>query len=606
MDCVLALALIEKGSSSAAKLESVTLDFKTEKPTAKETFQDLAEAAVCFANADGGSIVLGVADAATGPGAFVGTTIDDHLLRSKIHALTEPHLQVNVSVLNWAGSRLLHIQVPEGLDVHSTGKGIFTKRWNDTCLPMRPSDVARLEEERRGIDWSAGSSGRPVSDLDAGAMLTTRRLLRTLGDDNRRRLASLNDLELLTELNLTCGDGTLTRAAALALCQPSPGVHHDLAVYQYRRTRSGETEHTRRWQQPLLVTYIEAMDTISARVGSVPVNTSRGQQLSLEDFPIAAVREALANALIHGDHREKRPVQIEHSPEGLTVRSPGPLVSGITPANILTHGSRARFPLLAALMRKLGLAEELGQGVDRMFREMVKSGREIPRVYTTTEDAETGVDFVGGPPNVKLAKFIADLPAAEQTDTDTLLITFALCHRRSLTARDIAPMIQRDPQEAETVLRRLTNGEAEILEPTSGTVNRKFPNYRFRGSALSLLGDAVKYNRRSPSETDAKAVAHVREYSTINNSTLQRIFDIDVYQARDLLQDLVGREILVRVSTQTRGVAVRYGPGPKFPERPSRRKSVRRTPEVPASAVGEYPDTITKPSTTANKSDTLF
>jgi ATP-dependent DNA helicase RecG len=51
---------------------------------------------------------------------------------------------------------------------------------------------------------------------------------------------------------------------------------------------------------------------------------------------------------------------------------------------------------------------------------------------------------------------------------------------------------------------------------------------------------------------------------------LQRLFDIDVYQGRDLLRDLVGREILVRVSEQTRGVAVKYGPGPKFPQKVKR------------------------------------
>ena len=104
-----------------------------------------------------------------------------------------------------------------------------------------------------------------------------------------------------------------------------------------------------------------------------------------------------------------------------------------------------------------------------------------------------------------------------------------------------------------------------MIEPTAGTANRLHPNYRFTSASLSALGPAVTYSRRAASETDRKVVEHIREYRTINNSTLQRLFDVDVYQARDLLRDLVGREILVRVSEQTRGVAVKYGPGPKFP-----------------------------------------
>jgi ATP-dependent DNA helicase RecG len=64
---------------------------------------------------------------------------------------------------------------------------------------------------------------------------------------------------------------------------------------------------------------------------------------------------------------------------------------------------------------------------------------------------------------------------------------------------------------------------------------------------------------------DRKVIDHVREYETINSATVQRLFDVDGYQARDLLQDLVGREILVRTSQQRRGPAVKYGAGPQFP-----------------------------------------
>lgn len=285
------------------------------------------------------------------------------------------------------------------------------------------------------------------------------------------------------------------------------------------------------------------------------------------------MREAIANALIHGDYRERRAVQVEHSPDVLTVTSPGPLVSGITPQNILTSGSKARFPSLATAFRILGLAEELGQGVDRMFREMIRTGRNLPEVQE--EEAMgfgTRVTFRGGPPNARITRFIADLPRAEREDTDALLIVRVLCEQRTLTASQAATMIQRDIGATEGVLRRLSSGEAEILEPTAGTANRRHPTYRLRSGALAALGPAVKYHRRATSDVDRKVIEHVREYGTINNATVQRVFDVDVYQARDILRDYVGREVLVRVSQQQRGVAVKYGPGPSFPEKRTRKK----------------------------------
>ena len=165
-----ALDLIARGVRSASSLENQRLDFKTAKATEKECHQDLAEAAVCFANASGGVIVVGVADSLVGAEAFVGTHLAIDRLRSRIHALTDPPIVVTVDELERAGSRLLVVSVPEGLDVHSTRRGLATRRWNDECLPMRPIDVSRLDDERRGADWTSQSGGRPTGDTDPDAI----------------------------------------------------------------------------------------------------------------------------------------------------------------------------------------------------------------------------------------------------------------------------------------------------------------------------------------------------------------------------------------------------------------------------------------------------
>lgn len=572
-DVAAALALILRGTRSADSLENQTLDFKSQKPSDKETYQDLAEAAVCFANSRGGRIVLGVSDTKLGQDAFLGTSLPVDVLRARIHALTEPSLVVTVEELRHAGVRLLVISVPEGLDVHSTKKGFVTRRWGAECLPMRPIDVSRLDDERRGADWTSQSSGRPVADMDPDAVLRLRILLRSAQDESRRQLGTAAEVDLLNGLRLVHADGTLTRAGEIMLCKNAASAAEEILVYQYRQTPGGEAAYAKRWGTPMVTAFAEAMEVITARVGITPVNTSGGQQIQVEDYPLAALREALANALLHGDYRERRPVQIEHSPESVSVRSPGPLVAGITPDNILTAGSRARFALLTGACRTLGLAEELGQGVDRMFREMARTGRSTPRVEVEREanDPATLVTFTGGPPNVRVTRFVSDLPEAERNDTDTLLIVLVLCRKQSVTARDVAPVIQRDLAATEAVLRRLSSGDAQILEPTAGTTGRAYPNYRLRGQSLAALGPAVTYHRRSASDVDRKVVEHVREYDTINSATIQRIFDVDVWQARDMLRDLVGRELLVRVSEQTRGPKVKYGAGPQFPERRARR-----------------------------------
>jgi ATP-dependent DNA helicase RecG len=129
----------------------------------------------------------------------------------------------------------------------------------------------------------------------------------------------------------------------------------------------------------------------------------------------------------------------------------------------------------------------------------------------------------------------------------------------------------RPRSESEAVLRRLADDERAILEPTRESARLKRSEYRLRASALGALGSAVRYHRRTVDDIDRKVIAHVQEYGRISNRTLQNLFDIDTYRARDVLKNLREREILVKTSTQERGIAVEYGPGKKFPKSKRRR-----------------------------------
>ncbi|NIH78003.1 RNA-binding domain-containing protein [Amycolatopsis viridis] len=575
MTTVLAELKAVLGGRAASKVETEKLDFKEQKSNPKEAFNDLAEAAVCFANGSGGTIVVGVVDNKSGAEAFVGCDLDAAALRSRIHQLTNPGLLVDVEEVVFAEKRLLEIRVPEGLEVYSTTKGYTYQRINTDCMPMRPSDVARLTEERRGIDWSAGSSGRSVDEVDPLAIRYIRRLLSASTDQKRQRYADFNDIDLLRALKAVADDGCLTKSGEILFCNPESGSLDELVVYQHKPTQSGEVDSIVRLQGPAVTAFEELVQLIRTRQGITPVTLPDGQQLQIEDYPSAAVREAVANAFIHGDWRLRVPIQVEHSPQYLRIDSPGPLVSGITVSNILTHGSRARFPALAAGFRILGLAEEVGQGVDRMYREMIRSGRDIPII--TEDPSRVSVLFRGQPPKVRIAKFLATLPAPEQNDTDTLLIVRYLCEKKTVRADVIAAEIQRSDEEAQAVLLRLSTDPVNILEPTRGTMNRRFPSYRLRAEVITQLGNAVAYHSRATDDIDKKIIDHINDYGEINNRTIQRLFDLDVYQARDILRDLVGREIISRSSTQKRGTAVKYSAGPKFPDSKRRKKAAGST-----------------------------
>ena len=89
--------------------------------------------------------------------------------------------------------------------------------------------------------------------------------------------------------------------------------------------------------------------------------------------------------------------------------------------------------------------------------------------------------------------------------------------------------------------------------------------YRLRDRVLVQLGTAVRYHRRSGDDIDRKVLAHVAEYERVTNATVRNLLDVGVTGASAILRDMVDRGLLVKTSTQQRGSAVEYGPGPEFP-----------------------------------------
>jgi ATP-dependent DNA helicase RecG len=556
---------------TAHELERENGDFKEDDRSAEHTVKLLVDASLCFANASGGTIVLGVANAVRGPTAFTGTDLDPDFVKRRIYELTVPGLLVEVEETFASGRRLLIIRVTEAVEIHADTQGRAPRRVGSDCRPMTPAQQAQLRQDRQGIDWSAQVSARTLSEVSTVAVEKARELLAGSVDPTRRGYARLSTPDMIAALELVEPSGTLLRAGELLLCPPARSGHPQI-VYQYRATPAGEPRAVERLEAPLLTAYERVMDLVSARRNLTPLTLPGGQQLQLEDFPELAVREALANAIIHRDHRLTDPVVIEHSPTLFSVTSPGPLVPGVTLENILTHRSKPRNPTLARAARLLGIAEEVGRGVDRMYREMIRSGRDVPRIEGDFD--EVRVALAGTAPDTQVARYVATLPESERDDTDTMLVLLHLLRKRTVTAEQIWPVLQRDVDQAETVLRRLESPIVRMLEPTRETAGRRRPTYRLREEVLNELGTSVPYRRRTTDEIDRKVIAHVREYDRVTNRTVQNLLDVGVDRAKAILADLVGRGILVKTSAAQRGPSVEYGPGARFPaerSRPGRR-----------------------------------
>lgn len=512
---------------------------------------------------------MGIADNGTGADALTGCDLDPRVVQRRIHELTEPPLMVGARSEEFAGRVLLIIDVFQSFEIHADKQGRASYRAGTDCVPMSPQEHRRLREERLGVDWSAQPSDRNLADLSRSALTAAREALGRIPDD-RRPLAALSDEDLLRALGVVDEHGALLRAGEILFCEPRSNGRPAL-LYQYRPTPGGEATAVTRVDHPLVVAFEQVMHLVWARRHITPLTLPNGQQIDVADFPEIAVREALSNAVIHRDYRLNQPVNIEHAPSAFVVTSPGPFVGSVTRDNILTHASTPRNPVLARAARLLRLAEETGRGVDRMFREMIRAGQNPPVI-------DEGVDYVrvvlsGGAPRTSISRYVAQLPPDERDDTDTMLTLFTLCQRRTITAEEMSTVLQKGEAETELVLRRLSQDPPAILEATRESQRSRKKHYRLRGDTLKALGAAVRYHRRTTDDIDRKVIAHINEYGKVTNRTLQNLFDIDVWRARDILADLQQRSLIVRTSEAARGPHVEYGPGTRFPRRRSRQTS---------------------------------
>lgn len=133
--------------------------------------------------------------------------------------------------------------------------------------------------------------------------------------------------------------------------------------------------------------------------GILPSNEVIGQALrrTVPMFPELAIREVVANALIHQDFfvTGAGPM-IEIFADRIEVTNPGsPLIDT---ERFLDNAPRSRNEKLASLMRRMGICEERGSGVDKVVAQLEFFQLPAP-IFEATDDATRAVLFAHRPLN---------------------------------------------------------------------------------------------------------------------------------------------------------------------------------------------------------------
>lgn len=502
---------------------------------------------MCFANADGGAIVIGVRDRApTRVDALVGAgsyTADE--LVDSIFERTSPAIVCRAAALEVDGKDVVVLLVPRGDSVHSTTQGVYKFRLNDRCVPLAGERLRGLRALRERYDWSAEPSGLGTEALSRAALERAAELFVRSGHDDLARLALESPDEFCVATGLM-GDGAVARAAILLYGTPAA---LRAAIPQWgvnAQSRDSPGSDPKILIRPhatdqCLVLLMDRLITLLGALTSVQTIRVGAEQIEMVDYPPDALREIIANAFAHRDWEAAGSVEIIHSPDELVVASPGGLLPTLRIDRLLHDAAAPRNPLLAANMARLRLAELAGLGLDRAFREVAKLGKEPPIL---TDGPRFRVTMPGGAGDEAFARYIngVQFPTRLAGDVDVLMALTALRTARTVSAPRLSSRLQRETGDVERVLRRMA--EADLVQSTRGTRQRAHPLYELTPRAIAGLKTALRYRTTDIDSDDQKMLNHLQRYGRITNEDVRSYLDCDIATARNRLTALRRRGLI--------------------------------------------------------------
>lgn len=361
-----------------------------------------------FANTDGGVVVLGVREkqeqflleGITKIAKVRKELFDGLNNRQKVSA----NLLSDASVREVAvgGCTLLVIEIPRATrkqrPVHLTTNpfaGHTYRRLNDGDRPLPDDEVRRMIAEQ--VEESRDDRILRGYDFDDLCMETFRAYRQVFANrDPAHPWNALDDLAFLRQLggwrkDRETAESGLTLAGLLMFGWMTP-IQEELPNYMLDYQERPEARIEQRWADRLTLDgkwsgnlydfYRKVYLKLTADL-KVPFALEKGQRQ--EETPVhVALREALANALVHADYADRASVLVVKRPDMFGFRNPG--LMRIPPEVAIRGGEHdCRNRTLHKMFRLVGVGEQAGSGIPKIYGGWASQHWRPPALYERSE-----------------------------------------------------------------------------------------------------------------------------------------------------------------------------------------------------------------------------
>ncbi len=377
------LALTKTSDAVAKALLAIPEDQWFDRKSSRIAPRDLADSLIAMANADGGTVVVGLRGGHV-EGTDGGVKKRNALMQANVDFCVPP-VHARMKLVDCARDdgtpdHLLIIEIEPSDVVHANVK-------DEVYLRVGDEDRRLGFNQRQELVYDKGQSSyevRPVAR--AGSIALDDDLLR----DYAAAAGATDPSRLLEARGLRKGALLTIAGCLLFASNPQEFLPEAfLRVLRFRGTERGSGARQQlisdmRIEGPIPSLILNARAAIAATQPGRRALTSAGTFASVALIPEAAWLEGVVNAVVHrsysvaGDH-----IRVEIFDDRMEISSPGRF-PGLVDLTDPTNTTRfARNPRIARVCSDLQFGQELGEGIRRMYEEMRLAGLSDP-VYRQT------------------------------------------------------------------------------------------------------------------------------------------------------------------------------------------------------------------------------
>lgn len=393
------------------KKETLTIEFKSDKK--KYPDSEIFDAVVAFANTEGGDLYLGIEDSGEVTGVHAAHK-NPITLSAYIANNTIPPVSIRAEIVNET-LPVLKISVPKSYNgIVSTINGKVSHRrikadGTPENVPMYPYEFASRLSDLRMLDYSAMPIQQSsIEDFDPIEVEHLRNIIFSYNGD--KSLLGLSNEDLFKALGFVreMNNRLIPTITGLLLIGKVSALKEHIPTHStsFQVLVGTDVKLNEDILNPILYTigkistYLDAWNPekeIEIGLFRVPI----------PEFDKRAVREAIVNAFSHRDYSRLGRVRIAIDDEGMIVSNPGGFIEGLNINNLLTAEPHGRNPQLADSLKRIGLAERTGRGIDRIFEGSLIYGNPLPD-YTNSNSTNVSLFIPRSKPDLQMTKLILD------------------------------------------------------------------------------------------------------------------------------------------------------------------------------------------------------